>query len=204
MSYRPITDVWIPGRPKVKGIYGAYPAGFVERARALLGVGINDPVLHVCAGKVREYPLSAAAGRPMAYPHRALGPNDRTLDLDPNVDPDFCQDARKPFPLLPRLERTARGSIVFKRRGLWPAILCDPPYTEEDATHYHVGAKVLPKARTLLLNGLDAVRIGGRVGILHYVAPQPPKDRAKFVALVLVFVGYENRGRLFSVYERLK
>ena len=31
MSYRPITDVWILGRPKVR-YYGAYPSGFLERA----------------------------------------------------------------------------------------------------------------------------------------------------------------------------
>jgi hypothetical protein len=32
VSYRPITDVWILARPKVK-YYGAYPNGFLERAR---------------------------------------------------------------------------------------------------------------------------------------------------------------------------
>lgn len=55
MSYRPITDVWILARPKVK-YYGAYPNGFLERARALLGVSPFDPVLHVCGGSAREYP----------------------------------------------------------------------------------------------------------------------------------------------------
>jgi hypothetical protein len=55
MSFRPIADVWILARSKVK-YFGAYPAGFLSRARDLLGVGINDQVLHVCAGKVRKYP----------------------------------------------------------------------------------------------------------------------------------------------------
>lgn len=192
MSYRPITDDWLLTRSKVKGFYGAYPGGFLQRARDLLGVGINDPVLHVCSGRIRD------------YPYRGLGPNDRTLDLDPEVEPDFRQDAREPFPLLPRLERIADGSIVFKRRALWAAVLADPPYTEEDAQHYAVGPKVLPTARQLLLNGIDAVRIGGKVGILHERAPRPPKDRARFVALVHVFVGYENRVRTYSVFERMK
>lgn len=45
MSYRPITDFWILARPKVK-YYGAYPSGFLERARALVGVmmGFNNQV----------------------------------------------------------------------------------------------------------------------------------------------------------------
>jgi hypothetical protein len=176
-------------RSKVK-YYGAYPAGFLQRARDLLGVGINDPVLHVCSGRIRDYPFGG------------LGPNDRTLDLDPEVEPDFGQDARQPYPLMPRLERTAAGAVVFRRRGLWAAVLADPPYTPEDAAKYRVGADVLPTARQLLLNGLDAVRIGGKVGILHYVAPRPPKDRARFAGLYTVVVGYENRPRLFSVYER--
>lgn len=36
MSFRPIADVWILARPKVK-YYGAYPNGFLERALPLLG-----------------------------------------------------------------------------------------------------------------------------------------------------------------------
>ncbi len=54
MSYRPITDVWILARAKLTGghkLYGAFPGGFGERARDLLGVHIDDPVLHVCGGR---------------------------------------------------------------------------------------------------------------------------------------------------------
>jgi len=53
MSYRPITDIWFLARAKLKGgveYYGAYLGGFPERARALLGATINEPVLHVCGG----------------------------------------------------------------------------------------------------------------------------------------------------------
>ena len=109
MTYRPVCDVWIMGRPRLRGgqkLYGRFPNGFVERARLLLGVNIADPVLHVCGGLVRFY----------AYPKRAVGPNDRTMDLNPMMEPDFIQDARKgPYP---------EG---FK------AILADPPYSEADA-----------------------------------------------------------------------
>ena len=109
MTYRPVCDVWIMGRPRLRGgqkLYGSFPNGFVERARLLLGVNIADPVLHVCGGLVRFY----------AYPKRAVGPNDRTMDLNPMMEPDFIQDARKgPYP---------EG---FK------AILADPPNIEAAA-----------------------------------------------------------------------
>ena len=166
----------ILARSKVK-YYGAYPAGFLSRARDLLGVGLDDAILHVCGGHVRLYPF------------RGLGPNDCTLDIDRATAPDFAQDARAPFPL--RADGTE-----------WAAVLADPPYTPDDAAKYAAGADVLPTARRLLLNGLDVVRVGGKVGLLHYVAPRPPKTGARFCGLYTVFVGFENRARLFSVYER--
>lgn len=194
MSYRPICDTWLLARSKVK-YYGAYPAGSLIRMRDLLGVGISDAVLHVCSGHIRS------------YPYKGLGKNDLLLDLDPKTRPDFLQDAREPFPIPPGEDK-------------YDAILCDPPYSPEDALKYDVGKKALesltrsrkltaevvklPSPRRLLLNGLDAVKVGGRVGILHYVAPRMPRDRARFVALVTVFIGFENRPRLYSVYERTK
>jgi hypothetical protein len=197
MSYRPITDIWILARAKLKDgskYYGCYPGGFPERARALLGVTMNDPVLHVCGGMVRQYPYK-----------NAIGPNDKTLDLDPALEPDFLQDARKPFPELPFINGQrmgtlqADGSTVFH----WPAILMDPPYSEPDAEHYVPGASAYPSPNLLLKNALEAVRPGGRVGLLHYVLPQPPKTiPARFVACVGVIVGFNNRIRVFSVFER--
>lgn len=195
MSYRPLTDVMILARSKVK-YYGAYPAGSLIRMRDLLGVGYYDPVLHVCSGRVQD------------YPYRGFGPNDFTLDIDGDVEPDFMQDARDPFPefigsLGYCIVDRPNSKAIVDISG-WPAILCDPPYTEEDADKYASGRKVLPSARRLLLNGLDAVRVGGKVGILHYVAPRMPKGSARFVGCFPVFVGFENRPRLYSVYERLK
>ena len=175
MNYRPITDVWILARPKVK-YYGAYPAGFLSRARALLGVGPADPVLHVCAGRVRD------------YPYDGVGLHDRTLDLDLACQPDFLRDAREPFP-------------VPVNGGAWAAVLIDPPYTDEDAAKYGPGSDKLPAPNLLVCHGLAVVRDGGRVGILHYLWPQPPKD-AKSVAAVAVLVGFNNRVRIFSVFER--
>ena len=173
MSYRPICDTWILARSKTK-YYGAFPAGFLGRARALLGVGLSDPVLHVCGGRARD------------YPYVGFGPNDKTLDLDPALEPDFLHDAREPLP-----------------SNDWPAILIDRPYTLEDAEHYAPGAAALPSANLLIKHAIAAVRVGGKVGILDYVWPMPPKN-AKEVAVVLVTTGRNNRARFFVVFERLE
>lgn len=199
-NYRPITDLWILGRPKVK-YYGAYPNGFLERARALLGVTPLDPVLHVCGGMARQYP---------AQP-RGFGPNDRTLDLDPALMPDYLQAATDPLPRLlagkdglplsPDAIESLGQAAAFCATG-WPAILADPPYSELDAEKYAPGGKLYPKPNLILRRMLDAVRPGGRVGMLHYVVPSPPTEGVRFVAVIAVWTGYNQRMRTFSVFER--
>ena len=184
MSYRPITDMWFLARAKLAGgkkYYGAYLGGFPERARALLGVTLDDPVLHVCGGMARHYPY-----------RRGFGRNDRTLDLDPATEPDFLADARLPFPL-----DYHRCNFPDK----WPGILIDPPYSEQDATHYIPGAEKYPSPNLLVKNAIEALRPGGRVGIIHYLLPKAPAD-AVFVAAVGVLCGFNNRIRVFSVFEK--
>jgi hypothetical protein len=176
MSYRPITDIWILARPKV-AYYGAYPNGFLERAKALLG-GSRTVTLHVCGGHAKK------------YPNRKLVERDYTLDLDSATAPDYHADAREPFP---------EYTVCDK----WPAILLDPPYTEVDAEKYAPGVAMFPSANQLLGHALRAVAVGGKVGMLHYILPQPPRENVKFVACIGVIVGYNNRMRCFSVFERL-
>lgn len=69
-----------------QNVLRCYPPGFLQRACALLGVRPDDAVPHVCAGMVRQ------------YPYDGLGPNDKTLDLDPTTQPDFLANAREPYP----------------------------------------------------------------------------------------------------------
>lgn len=175
MSYRPITDVWFLARAKLKGgrkYYGAYLGGFPERARALLGVTIDQPVLHVCGGMARHYPYAAG-----------FGPNDETLDLDPATEPDYLQNAVDPLPT-----------------G-FDAMLIDPPYSEEDAAHYAVGAANYPRPGSLVRNALLTLKPGQRVGIIHYMLPQV--RNARFVACVGVVCGFNNRMRCYSVFEKV-
>jgi len=200
MSYRPICDVWILGRPKVP-YYGSFPCGFLQRARDLLGVHPLDPVLHVCSGMVRAYgdPANGVVpGRSVA----GFGINDRTLDIDPECKPDFLQDAREPFPDLPFIDGQRRGTIVNGETVFhWPAILIDRPYTEEDATHYRCGSDVFPAMGVLLKNATEAVRPGGRIGVLDYLFPRPPAT-LRLVAKISVNHGYNNRDRCYTVFEK--
>jgi hypothetical protein len=181
-----VAHIWTV-RAKLKGgkkRYGSYPAGSLEKFRLLMGVHIDDPVLHVCGGLVRYYPYE-----------RAFGPNDKTLDLDESTEPDFLQDARKPYP---------KG---FK------AIIMDPDYTAADAAVRPMGAGTMPNPRVMLRLALDALKPGRRVGILHEVVPSPPtieqgkgerrKPTALFVAKIDVGIGFNNRERVFSVFEKL-
>lgn len=177
MSYRPITDIWILARCKYKdGIkrYGGYLGGFPERARALLGVSINDPVLHVCGGMARHYPYAGG-----------FGPNDKTLDLDPATEPDYLQDARNPWP------------------ANYSAYLLDPPYSEPDAAHYldGKGADVYPSPNELLKRAFEVMEVGQRVGIIHYMVPKAPAN-SKFIACVGIICGFNNRIRVYSVFEK--
>jgi len=176
--------MWFLARAKLKGgkkYYGAYLGGFPERARALLGCNINDPVLHVCGGMAKEYPYK-----------RGFGPNDKTLDLDPACNPDFLQDAREPYPW--RLDEKLDAHS-------WAGVLIDPPYTEQDATHYVPGADKYPKPNELVKNALTVLPVGGRVGLIHYILPSP-KD-AIFVACIGVVCGFNNRIRVYSVFEKI-
>lgn len=182
MSYRPITDMWFLARAKLKDgkkYYGAYLGGFPERARALIGASIDDPVLHVCGGMARHYPYKGG-----------FGPNDKTLDMDPATEPDILTDARGPiYP-------------SFHWGGYWSGVIADPPYSAEDASHYAPGSGAYPSPSKLVENCIAALQVGRKVGIIHYMVPRCPKN-AKFTACVGVVCGFNNRIRVYSVFEKL-
>lgn len=201
MSYRPITDLWILARAKLKPhadgklrkYYGAYLGGFPERARVLIGCALDTPLLHVCGGMAKYYP----------YP-RGFGVMDKTLDLDLNCQPDFAMDARaKTWPKMHRatVKRDGSRSVITDGGLEWGGILIDPPYSERDAERYIPGAQCYPNPNELVQTAINTLRIGYKVGIIHYVWPACPKN-AMEVAHVAVSCGRNNRERAFVVYER--
>lgn len=189
MSYRPICDVWFLARAKLKGgrkYYGAYLGGFPERARVLLGASINDPVLHVCGGMARHYPYAGG-----------FGPYDATLDLDDDLGPDYLQNATDPLPMSTTYDTFTGDRITTP----WHAMLADPPYSEADAAHYVPGAANYPAPSKIVQRMIDALPVGGRAGIIHYMVPRCPKN-AKFIACVGIVSGFNNRMRAFTVFEK--
>ncbi len=202
MSYRPITDTWILARPKI-AYYGAYPNGFLERARVFLPVTRTEPVLHVCGGKVKQYPTL-----------KTLCPNDVTCDLNPAVDPDVVWNVRTMgIPDPNQFEQACVRELMSFRPGEcgWRGILADRPYSEQDAAEYEQYWTVsppaldaeLPEANLIVRSAMDVLCHGGRIGILDYVWPQPPSKGVKSIACIGVIAGFNNRMRCFSVFEKL-
>lgn len=187
-DFHPIHDTWFLARSKTK-YYGAMPGGLLWRARTLLGVGPTDTVLHVCSGKILESPFGGLG----------LGQNDYTMDIDPELKPDFCQDVREPWPFYNPPDDYVMNPLVNEP---WDAILCDPPYSPEDASHYACGKDVYPEPGAMLKRAFEVLRPGGRVGMLHYQLPRPPAKTARLVAVITVYVGFGNKGRCYSVFEK--
>jgi hypothetical protein len=189
MSYRPLTDVWILARPKSK-YFGAYPAGFLRRARDLIACSQEDQVLHVCSGDIANYKCGPGCSGNSDHWH-GFGPNDITVDVDATVKADYHLDVRD-------IESFRTIAQQHQIRG----VLADPPYTKGFAANYSVGPDVFPTADVILKNSIQVLPIGGRVGVLSMMWPRYPKAMARQIAVVAVYVGNGNIGRTFAVFER--
>lgn len=190
MGYRPIMDSWALARPKVS-YYGAYPNGFLERARVFLPVTRDEPVLHVCGGQAKQYPTWST-----------LCPNDLTIDIDDELVPDLVWNVRTQG--VPSSARFTSPHLPSAWCGGWRGMIADPPYSEDDAEHYRLGKGELPPLRKLVSDCLDALVVGGRVGILHYRWARPlVLKHAKSIAKCNVTCGFDNRDRCYSVWEKL-
>lgn len=165
--------------------YGGYLGGFPERARVLIGCPLDQPMLHVCGGLAKLYPYQ-----------RAIGRFDKTMDLDGTVEPDYLKDCREnDWPLF-----TALGNGT---NACWGGILIDPPYGEVEARQYPPGEEKYPNPHTLVQTAIDTLRVGYKVGIIHYIVPRCPKN-AKFIADIGITCGFGNRKRAFTVFERVE
>jgi hypothetical protein len=191
MSYRPFTDVWILARPKSK-YFGAYPAGFLRRARDLIGCSHEDQVLHVCSGDIQGYKCGPGCRGNQGHKH-GWGKNDLTMDLDVTLKADYKGDARK----------LSAYQAVINSSPQVQGVLADPPYSELFAMSYKVGPGVLPSTNDIVKHSLAILPVGGRVGILSMHWPRYPKAVARQIALVGVYVGNGNIGRTYAVYERI-
>lgn len=201
MGYRPICDTWILARPKIQ-YYGAYPVGFPERARVFMPATISEPVLHACSGAAKLY-------RDPAGPAWAkVCPNDVTCDVTPVITtkdgkttkPDLVWNVKTNG--IPKPSKIVQPVMWTHGRDTWRGILIDPPYTEADAANYASGVSELPNPKDLIAAAMDVLCVGGRVGLLHYVWPRPPAKGCRSIAKIGVIVGFGNRERVFSVFEK--
>lgn len=158
--------------------------GFPERARVLIGCPLDQPMLHVCGGLAKLYPYQ-----------RAIGEFDKTMDLDTTVSPDFLKDCReKDWPV---------GIPDHDGLQTWGGILIDPPYGEIEARQYPPGEDKYPNPHQLVQTAINTLRVGYKVGIIHYIIPRCPKN-AKFIADIGITCGFGNRKRAFTVFERIE
>lgn len=232
LSYRPITDVWHLARPKLggKSYYGAYPSGFLERACYLLGVNPWSRVLHVCGGALRDYHSGPTKGLGLGVHHKTI---DLNQDLRPDFLFDVNRLGVEEGDFFPSFDGERceivepEASMPLNPTHFWDAALIDRPYSPEDHEHYEnsfVKPDDFPDSlNSLLKRALSVVRPGGRVGVLDYLWPMPPskqkhlprppgwepagdeadKPAARLIATVQVLMGWNNRCRIYSVYERL-
>jgi len=155
----------------------------------MIGCDDEDRVLHVCSGRVKE------------YPYKVFGKYDLTMDLDPGLEPDFLWDASKPYPGIP-IPIPKECNCGYKPIPFIKGVLADPAYTKEFSTHYAPGESKFVSADTIVKNSIEILPVGGRVGILSLHWPRYPKKQARQVAVIAVYVGNGNLGRTFAVYEK--
>lgn len=69
------------------------------------------------------------------------------------------------------------------------------------ADRHTVGRAALPTGADIMARGLELLQPGQRLGILHYQWFRPAAG-FRNIAVITVLVGFNNRARLYSVYER--
>lgn len=202
-----MNDAWILARSKVK-YYGAYPSGFLKRARRQLVGGDPEKIIwHIPGGMAREY-----NGTKGGILLEGFGKNDKTIDLNPECKPDYLIDVRN---LRECFKSFGTGQISFNQTKLEhprdiqsialrpDAIIIDRPYTLKDADHYPPGADKFPQLSKLIKDCLEIVKPGCFVGAIDYEWPQLGKNYRE-VFLHPVLTGRGNKIRLFSGWEKLK
>lgn len=206
MAYRPLSDTILCARTKTK-YYGAYPAGFLERARILLGVGKQESLFHVCGGKAKDY-----NGKKGGILLSGYGENDFTIDIDPGCHPDILGDVRD-IGLLdfrdvtPVFQISNPDIITYNSDNrieirVPEAILIDRPYTPEDADNYNFGRDYLPNLNDLTRDCLNILPVGKKVGVLDYFFPSA--KNGKCIGIYPVIAGTNCRIRVFTIWEKLK
>lgn len=105
------------------------------------------------------------------------------VDIRPEAKPDIVADGR---------------SLPFED-GSQAALLIDPPYTEHYAKELY--GTDYPRPAHLLKEAARVARHGARIGIVHYIVPNPP-DGTAFVRCFGLSMGFGYPMRAVTLYER--
>lgn len=103
------------------------------------------------------------------------------------------------------LRPAARPSVIAKGQQLpfldatFPAVLIDPPYTEEYARNLY--RSEFPSPSHLLREAARVVKPSGKIGLLHIAVPITPPN-CEFVTSFGVVPGPGFRIRAFTIYQR--
>jgi hypothetical protein len=109
-----------------------------------------------------------------------------TVDIRPEMKPDIIADCRNtPFP-----------------DESWEWIMCDPPYSEEYAKNLYGTEKDYPKPGQILKEACRLLKVGGRVGILHFQVPMSHKP-LRLVGVWGITTGAGYAIRAWSVFEKM-
>lgn len=108
-----------------------------------------------------------------------------TVDIRPEVLPTVVADVRH----LPFDDET------------FDWVLADPPYAKSYAEHLYGTGDSYPRPSHILREAERVLRVGGRVGLLHYIVPRP-RGRLKLLTVFGVYLGVDMPIRAWSVYEK--
>jgi len=106
-----------------------------------------------------------------------------TVDLDEDLEPDYVDDAQT-------LEKVPLEDFDL--------IMCDPPYSVEDAEHYMVSMV----KRNKVFAALHRVSPGTHIVWLDQVLPMWRKDMFDLIGVVGIVRSTNHRFRVMSVYRR--
>lgn len=169
--------IWVIGNDyrNKSALYGAYPAGYLERVLALFpdaGDELPPTVLHVFSGSLP----------PGAYDRLDL------IDRCGVVDPWF------------HWGNVYDAATIFEGRERFGLVLADPPYSEADAVQY--GTPMVDRRR-VLASLAEVTKPGGHLVWLDTMWPMHSKTQWVTVGRILLQRSTNHRVRVVSIFERV-
>jgi len=111
--------------------------------------------------------------------------NGDRFDINPNVNPTYLGDVKE-------------IKTLVKRQ--YSLILCDPPYSDEDALHY--GVPMIN--RNICLKDLSKItKVQGFIGWLDQVEPMYKKEILQLVGTIGIIRSTNHRVRMVFIWQKI-